>query len=84
MPLPLEESLHVKSEAVSEDLKYDWRRFVIAKCKKEVQDIKLADGTEILKCWPNAGYFICLSNKAQKDIPQTLVTEVRKCKFQDL
>lgn len=60
----------------------EWRTFVIAKCKKEVQDIKLADGSIHLQCWPNAGYFIHLIDGRAKDVPQTEVIETRKCKIQ--
>lgn len=71
------EGAPVKAEGVNE-----WRTFVIAKCKKEVQDIKLADGSIHLQCWPNAGYFIHLIDGRAKDVPQTEVIETRKCKIQ--
>ena len=45
--------------------------------EKKVQDIRLKDGTEIFKCYPNAGKWCCLSNNKQKDISDSEVTHTK-------
>jgi hypothetical protein len=47
------------------------------KCEKRVQDIRLKDGREIIKCYPNAGKWCCLSDNKVKDIPDSEVTHTR-------
>ena len=45
--------------------------------EKRVQDIRLKDGTEILKCWPNAGKWFSMNNNKQKDILDSEVTHTK-------
>lgn len=45
--------------------------------EKRVQDIRLKGGSEIIKCYPNAGKWCCLSNDLIKDIPDAQVTHTR-------
>lgn len=45
--------------------------------EKEMQDIKLKDGTEISMCWPNAGIFVCCCNNEQPDTPAENVAYTR-------
>lgn len=45
--------------------------------EKRVQDIRLKDGREIIKCWPNAGEWCCLKNDKLRDIPNSEVTHVK-------
>jgi hypothetical protein len=45
--------------------------------EKRVQDIRLKDGREIIKCWPNAGKWCCLSDSKIKDTPDSEVTHTK-------
>ena len=45
--------------------------------KKKMQDIRLKDGKVIIKCWPNAGKWVCLSDNRQKDIDDSEVTNTK-------
>lgn len=51
--------------------------------EKKIQDIRLKNGDEVMKCYPNAGKWMCLSaNKKykEKDIPDSEVTHTRLTK----
>lgn len=48
--------------------------------EKRVQDIRLKNGDEVIKCWPNSGKWCCLSGDkryTKKDIPDAEVTHTR-------
>jgi hypothetical protein len=49
--------------------------------EKTLQDIQLQDGTQVNRCWPNAGSFICFSDNSQRDIPYKEVKMVRKTHY---
>ena len=61
---------------MSKILSIDWSEYD-HDYQKRVQDIRLKDGKEIIKCWPNAGKWMCLSNNMQKDIPDSDVTHTK-------
>jgi hypothetical protein len=44
--------------------------------QKQMQDIRLKTGEEIMKCWPNAGVWNCMGDK-RPDIPVQDATHVR-------
>lgn len=60
------------------DLTNEWIPYDGDYCK-EFQDIRLKDGTEIMFCYPNAGFFHPME-KSQSSVsfPEKLVTHVRK------
>lgn len=59
-------------------LSREWSAFVPEEgYEKEMQDIKLKDGTEISMCWPNAGLFCCCSDNSIEDTPAEKVAFVR-------
>ena len=61
---------------IEETLTKEWAEFD-GDYEKLMQDIKLKDGTVIIGCWPNAGRFMCITNKNQKDVLCSEVTHVR-------
>jgi hypothetical protein len=58
------------------NLTYEWSEYN-HDYEKRVQDIRLKSGQEIMKCYPNAGKWCCLSNNKQKDIADIEVTHTR-------
>jgi len=54
----------------------DWQEFD-GDYEKVMQDVRTKDGTEHIKCWPNAGMFIVMDNETA-DVPAKEVTHVRK------
>lgn len=54
----------------------EWQIFT-GDYEKTMQDIRLKDGTEYIKCWPNAGVFIVMDNKIP-DVPISEVTHIKK------
>lgn len=59
----------------------EWIEFDGMNYKKTLQDIRLKDGTEYTKCYPNAGMFIVFSG-SNKQIPCSEVTHVKNRKFE--
>jgi len=43
------------------ELTYEWQRYN-GDYQKKIQDIKLKNGTIIMACYPNAGYWNCLDS----------------------
>lgn len=55
----------------------EWSKFIPSEgYEKDMQDIKLHDGTVISMCWPNAGMFVCCSI-SRADTPAKEVAFVR-------
>lgn len=60
------------------DLTNEWIPYDGDYCK-EFQDIRLKDGTEIMFCFPNAGFFHPMEkSESSVSFPERLVTHVRK------
>lgn len=66
----------IKKMKVMSELTKEWSEYN-HDYEKRVQDIRLSDGREIIKCYPNAGKWCCLSDNKVKDIPDSKVTHTK-------
>jgi hypothetical protein len=62
-----------------ESLTKEWQQYDGNYCKA-MQDIRLKNGDEVIKCWPNAGLWMTFKpgKYYKKDIPNSDVTHVRE------